>query len=299
MHRFVGRGLGRSRGVQLGHRCLQPVWQAGICKPRRLVRYQPCKLDIGGHICKLELGGLKRRQRPPELPAPVGIITRRIETCPCEPDRVGGDTDAPAVQHREHLLQPVASRADEIFGRDPHAVERHRARVGATPSHLGVGLSDRDALRIHRHEQHRKFRSAVITLAGSRKQDDGLRQPRTGIGDELFGAVDDPMIAVENRPGAQARRIGPCIRLGQAECAQHVAPRQWRQPFALDGLVGEVEDAGRRQRLVGDVDRNAAVGGRVLFDHQRVGERSEPGPPYRSGIVRPKKPSAPISSTRS
>src|SRR6185503_11675564 len=51
--------------------------------------------------------------------------------------------------------------------------------------------------------------------------------------DELLDAVDDVVLALAHRACPKCRGIRARLRLGQTECAQHLAARERREPIAL------------------------------------------------------------------
>ena len=54
-----------------------------------------------------------------------------------------------------------------------------------------------------------------------------------GVGDELLGAVEHPLVAVEHRRGARGQCVGAGARLGQAVAAAPFAAGEARQPGGL------------------------------------------------------------------
>jgi hypothetical protein len=105
------------------------------------------------------------------------------------------------------------------------------------------------------------------SLVGDGEDDRHLRV--LAGGDELLDAVEDEMIAIAVGAGADRRRIGTGMRLGEAEAAEHLAARQWFEPgFLL--LVAAVfhGDAAGQRVLHADDGRGRAVAGGDLLDHQ-------------------------------
>ena len=104
--------------------------------------------------------------------------------------------------------------------------------------------------------------AAVVGGAGH----DGVEVRVSAVRGPGLRAVDDVVVAVADRAGAQGGRVGSGVRLGEAVGAQQLAPEHLRQPGAL--LVGA--EAGQReagQHVHGDADRDAGPdGGDLLQD---------------------------------
>ncbi|MNJ42553.1 hypothetical protein D3C77_375250 [compost metagenome] len=103
-------------------------------------------------------------------------------------------------------------------------------------------------------------------------EDDG--QPGTpGIADELLGAVDHPVLALQLGAGAQVVGFGAGLRLGQAEAANHLPAGQAFEPGLLLLGVAIGEQGAAAHRIVDAHQRaGGAIAGGDLLDRQGIGD---------------------------
>ncbi len=93
------------------------------------------------------------------------------------------------------------------------------------------------------------------------------------VGDEDLVAVEDVVVAVAPRGGAQGRRVAAGARLGEREAADQLARRERLQELFLDPLAAELQQRVADQRVVhrkNDAGRSADPAD--LFDHQAIGD---------------------------
>ena len=110
---------------------------------------------------------------------------------------------------------------------------------------------------------------STINTAGlpSIRHDEADRAAGDGVGDEELLAVDDVLIAVEDRRGAQGCEIGAGTRFGQREAGQRIAAGEPRQESLF--LFGCAEGAHRIDGADAAVDRGQAGDHGVLGRHLR------------------------------
>ena len=222
--------------------------------------------DLEGHA-------LLAADRAAEGLAIAGVRHRHVEAGLDAADRERGDRDPAVVEGGEELGVAAAALAEQVAGGDARTLEGQRVGVGGVPAELVVGLLGGEAGRARRDHDRGDLGTAVLARAGARGDRDQAGDRGPGVGDELLGAVDDPLLAVEDRLGAGGAGVRAGARLGEAEAGQPLARDQRRQPLLalLLGAVGEDRvdaeaDAGLKRdahRLVDAadlLDRHAEAG---------------------------------------
>ena len=145
--------------------------------------------------------------------------------------------------------------------------------VGGVPAHLAVGRLDRVAGGAVRDDDVRDLEPAVVVLAGDGGDRDAAGDVGARVGDELLGAVDDPLVAVELGPGLGVAGIGSGFGFGQAEGGELLAGGQVGHPLVLLLVGAPVVDRGGAERDVGGHgDRHRRVDPGQLFHRECVGE---------------------------
>src|SRR5581483_5297029 len=172
---------------------------APVLEERGAVGEEPRRLDLRGEVRELHLDRLEPRDRLAER-APLPRVGERLVERPLgEPEAEGGDADPAAVEDGQELAQAGPPGAEQVRLWHPAAVEAERPRVGGVPAHLPVRLAYLVAGGVGGDDDVRDL--AVARERGDRHAAGDLR---ARVGDELLGAVDDPLPALE--PGAGAGR---------------------------------------------------------------------------------------------
>src|SRR3954447_2055698 len=265
LERAALRELGRS---ELRHRRL-----LGQHAPRILVG-QPCDpadqepraREIGGHVGELVLGRLEAPDRPSELLALLGVGERVVERALREPERRGGQDHALVVEAGHQLRPTAALDAEERRLRHTHAVEVKLIRLLAAER---LDRSDREALGVVRHEDHRH---ALVRVAGALGAADDQRVARlVRVRAPHLGAVEHPLAVLAARRRLQRRDVRARVRLRHRDrerAALSHAPEQ----VALLLLGAEaIQRTGHDQSHVVAADRQAPVGA-LLEEERRVEE---------------------------
>src|SRR5207302_1503126 len=120
--------------------------------------------------------------------------------------------------------------------------EAQRAGVRGVPAHLAVRLALLVSLRSVGDDQVGDLPFAAGVLAGDGGDADHARDLRSGVGDELLGAVDDPFAILQARARARVARVGAGLGLRQAERAEQLSRAEPRHPLALLLLAPEEVD---------------------------------------------------------
>ncbi len=84
------------------------------------------------------------------------------------------------------------------------------------------------------------------------------------VGDEDLGAVENPLVAVTHRVGANALYIGASTRLGHRQRAHRIAVDHLRQPLLLLFFCAVPRQVGRHNIRV-----NTETGGKAAETHAR------------------------------
>ena len=183
----------------------------------------------------LRLDRLELRDRLAERLALLRVRQRLVQRALREADAHRRDADAPDVEDVQELLEAVAARAEQVLLRHPAVLERQRPRVRRVPAHLAVRLALLVAGRAVLDDEVRDL--AVARPRGDR---DVAGELGARVGDELLGAVDDPLAALERRPAcARCRRPSP-PRARSARTRRACGPRR--------GPAGSAPSARRSRR---------------------------------------------------
>ena len=127
-------------------------------------------------------------------------------------------------EHRERDVPSVVDVTDDEVGVGPRAVEEHftelgRAREIADRSYLDAGL-------VHRYQEQRQatvFRRVGIAATQHVDPVGVLAERRPDL-----LAVDDPMVAVEARPGAYVGQVGAGVGFAEPLAPDHVGGEDLR-----------------------------------------------------------------------
>ncbi len=183
---------------------------------------QPGRLDLGREVGDLGLDRLELGDRLAEGLALLGVGDRLVERALGEADAHRRDADPAAVEDVEEVLEAVAAAAEQVALRHAAVLEAERPCVGGVPAHLAVGLSGLVAGRPVGHDQVGDL-LAPVGLAGDGGDRDAAGDVGPRVGDELLGAVDDPLAVLELGGGPHVAGIRAGLRLGQPEGGELLA----------------------------------------------------------------------------
>ena len=184
-------------------------------------------------------------------------------------ERLGRYPDTAAFEVAERDGVALSRLAQHEIGREAHVLEDDLAGVVGALAHLGLVTGDRVTLRLGRHEEAADPLLAGVRVGHGKDQ----REVSLGAaGDELLGAAQPVAVAVRHRAGSQVGRIRARLRLGQAEAAEHVAPRERAQEAFLLLFGARSHQAGADQRVVDAHRRGRAdIAGGDLLHGERIG----------------------------
>ena len=169
------------------------------------------------------------RQRLAEGVALLGIGGRLVEADPRRRGAAGRHGQSLAVEIMHDDLEARALLAEQVACGHKAIVEMQRRGIRGPPSHLlqaGARQSRRIAL------DHQQADAAGAGTAGAHRRGDvvGPHARR----DERLLAVDDIMVAVAPRGGAQIRDVGTAARLGDRQRRDLPARQDFRQHPRLE-----------------------------------------------------------------
>ena len=152
------------------------------------------------------------------------------------------------------------SAPDQVLHRHPDIGEGQLGGVGGSPAHLGQLPADLEAgcaLLDHQHRDPRRARAAGAdrghhVVAAHRRGDVGL------------GAVDDVVVAVADRGGAQVADVGAAARFGDGQRADQ---------FTAQGGLDEL------------LDQSRIAGGDHVRHRDTDGEQRRENPAGSAGLV--------------
>jgi len=121
----------------------------------------------------------------------------------------------------------------------------------------------------------------LLAGVGAGERGDGHQARDIGacVGDELLGAVDDPLACaplgrLQAGAGLGVARVRPGLGLGETEGTQLAPAAELGHPLALLLFCAEeVDRLGAQRRVGAERDGHGGVDARELLDGQRVGQR--------------------------
>ncbi len=269
---LAGQHLGdRALDGVLLERCANGVRAARILGRRKAALQQAAdavdaRLDrVGASGDGGELGADEREvgQLAAERHALARVPRCDGERWPHAAERRGPELEASDVEDVEGDPMALARLAEQRVLRHDHAVQRDRAGRGAVEAHLLLLRADAQPGRVTLDEEGAEC--FAVDLGVHREQ-----VGEAGVGDELLGAVELPAPVWEpGGAGADAHRIGPRCRLGEAVGADTGAIGQARQVALLLRIGAEEDDRQRADPGVRRVRHGEGAGGRDrLVDDQ-------------------------------
>jgi hypothetical protein len=171
--------------------------------------------------------------------------------------------------------EAVADLAEDVGVRDSAILQHQLGGVRSAHAELVLLLAGPDAGPIHLDRERSHPALAVVAVGdGEYHCDLGM----TGIGDEVLGAVEHPLVALAHRGGHQPGRVTAGAGFGQCPAAEPLAtgePGEVALPLFLG--AGEVDVTGG-ERIVGrDRQRDARLACRQFLEDVDVVDVAEPG----------------------
>ncbi len=157
------------------------------------------------------------------------VVERHLEACLRGGDAADGEREALGHEVGHQLREARAFLAEEVLGREVQVVEEQLGGVVGVLADLLDLAAAREALHVALDDDHREALVRVVARADGR----GRRGRVDAIRDKRLAAVDDPAVAVLDRPGLDAGEVGSGAGLGHGERDDEVAGRdagnqRWR-----------------------------------------------------------------------
>src|SRR5262245_11421105 len=266
---------GRVGREELAHRReLADVLRAAVDDARGVVDELPGGLDLCPHVGEHPLDPLEGGDALPELLPVARVVDGELEGALREPERLRGNAGTRAVERHHRVFEAHSLAAAEEVLRGHAAVLEVDLDDGNAPDpHLVLFL----ALAVPRHavldEQGGDAPAPPVRVGDAEDRVDG---GDLSAGVPLLLAVEDVVIAILDRAGLHAPRVGPGLLLREAEGDEPLARGDVRQE-ALLLLFGPGQDDGERAEGVdgvGHADAPARAG--ELLDHEAEVEHAAP-----------------------
>ena len=273
-------------GRQLRHRPLAAVERhSGGGHPRRPPGEEAGRVDSGGEVGERERDALVVDDRGTERLPAVGVLGDVFQCRPGDSERLRG-------HHRPGLLEGAQRRRTRVLGSRDHLARPCQLVLELVLAAEQVGAGDPDAVELQLGGVRRPAAELVELAhqlqsrraAGHDEQglpavaeflvDDGVHDVDVGdaaVADPHLVPVDDPVVAIAPRRGAQIADVAAALGFGDGQRGQlEVAgcAEAFRRP--LQHLFGCRGLADRRQRERGHDDRQSDPGAtpeQLLHEH--------------------------------
>ncbi len=141
-----------------------------------------------------------------ERGALAGVLHAQVQARLDAADGERGDGDAAVVERGQELGVPPTAVAEQVVG----GTGRPAGSAGGCrrcASRACRTAPRREAGRARGHHDRADLRTSALVRAGARGDRDERGDLAAGVGDELLGAVDDPLVPVELGAGAGGPRV--------------------------------------------------------------------------------------------
>jgi hypothetical protein len=156
----------------------------------------------------------------------------RLESLRRDPDRLRGDSDAPAVERRHRDLEPLPFPPEPVFDRNHDVGQEDLDRSGGVDAELDLVPRPVEAGRVRVH-QERRDAARLLRGVGHREEQAEVRLLPAGDEDLLSG---DPIVApLENGATLLVGGVRAGVRLRQGEASELLAARERCQEAFLSG----------------------------------------------------------------
>ena len=166
--------------------------------------------------------------------------------------------------------------ADKLVGRDAVVVEDQLGAVDRLVAQLVELLAGGEALMLVGDEQAHALVARIGLGIGLDQQGEAAAVER--VGNPGLGAVDDIVVAVTRRHGADRLEVGSGIGLGQRQAAADFAGGEPGQPLGLLLRRAEALDRGGHDQMRVDDPGDRHPVRRYAHDDLGIGRRRQPQP---------------------
>ena len=245
------------------------------------IEQRACRLEIGRHVGKHELGVLEIGNGLAELLAVLGVGDCLVEAALCPAERRCTNVDATAVEPHHREAKAVAFGAHAVSDRHLHIIENHLCGRRGIPAELAFLRTEAEARHVLFDDKARHaFRPG---LSGADHRHIDVVDARAA--DELLGAVDDIMVALKACAGLERGGVRARPRLGQAIGCDLVHADELRKVAILDFRPAETVDHPGRHIVDRDERRGRGASiGHCLHDQRRL-QPAKADPAARLGYI--------------
>ena len=166
----------------------------------------------------------------------IGIIARGIKGSTRHAHRLRGNANAPAFKVGKGNFIALPFGTQHVFGGHPAFNKSDLAGIRCVLAEFFLGSRHDIAGRIGWHDEGGNTAFSQRRIGHGKHNGDITFTAR---GDELFGPVNHPMIAIAHGAGCKGAGIGTGLWFGQAEHTNFFAQRHGHQKFLFLGLGAE------------------------------------------------------------
>src|SRR5260221_3744670 len=130
------------------------MWLALLLEPGRAIREQPRGVDLGRHVGELELDRVEVADPLPELVSLERIRTRSLVRRARDPDHLGRDADASAIERRYRHGEALALVVQKPIAADERAIDLQVGRGRRVEPELLLLTGHLDVLAVEDECRH-------------------------------------------------------------------------------------------------------------------------------------------------
>ena len=229
-------------------------------------------LHVGDH----ELEPLELGDRLAELLPLSRVSDRVVERALGDPQRLGGDPGAGAVEHPHRDAEALALLAEPVLGGDDHVVEVQLGGVAAADPELAVDGRRGEPGRVLHVDDEGADPLAACAGCSTCENDDGIRD--SAVGDPDLRSAQDVVVSTPDGAGHHPSGVAARARLGERVGGELAAAGQVGEPSLLLGVGAGEDDRVAAQRLDGEDERarGADLGDLLDGDVEGQGAPAQP-----------------------
>ena len=230
LNRLDRLGHGHLRSIELGHTGSKVVVFTAVLQGGGFHHHQAGGFNLCSHIGQFECDGLVLVDGFAKC-LPLFGVGQREFVCPGgDAQGLGRDADASACQglHGKFESKPVFT--DAVFLGHFYVLEHQRVRIRSSDAHLVFLGSNDETGHVALHNQGI---DATVALVSIGLCDDEVGAGASAVGDPVFGAVQQVVIAAINGGCRLGCGIRTCFGFAEAKCSNLLAGCQGAKVFFL------------------------------------------------------------------
>src|ERR1700722_5958391 len=193
-------------------------------------------LEFGVHLGQQESVVLETADRLAESLAVLGILQRLPPGLACARDSGDGDGQPLRREVVHQVIEAASLLAQQIRRRHPHVLEGQFGGVLVVQPHLFELASAAETLHARLDDQQREALLAGFGVGTAHHHHQVAVDTRR---DESLGAIDDPVVTIADRRGANTGQVAARARFGHRDGDDQFAADDARQPALLLFVVGQ------------------------------------------------------------